>query len=200
MQKVKFNYKWIKSKAISFNKLMELNKCRNKLYDLGLIGAINGIGYGNLSIRIKDSQEFIITGSGTGNLPVLSAKHYTKVIDYTFEKNYLRCEGPIKASSESLTHAAVYRSDSEINAVIHVHSPELWNRFLEKMPSTSKHALYGTPHIAYEIMSLFKETDVRNRNMIVMAGHKPGIITFGNNLTDAGNVLLEKLDSTFNKL
>jgi ribulose-5-phosphate 4-epimerase/fuculose-1-phosphate aldolase len=100
------------------------------------------------------------------------------------------CKGPIKASSESLTHAAIYRSDKKTNAIIHVHNLNIWTSLIDTVPTTLKHVQYGTPEMAYEIMRLFKETNFREK-IIVMAGHKSGIITFGNNLKEAGKVLLD---------
>ena len=44
--------------------------------------------------------------------------------------------------------------------------------------------------MAYEIMRLFKETDVPSRKILVMAGHEGGIVTFGKNLQEAFEVLM----------
>src|SRR5690242_18019711 len=98
---------------------------RQKLFELGLIGVdASGIGFGNVSIR--SGRQFYITGSGTGKFSRLTISHYARVIAYDFEKNWLRCVGSVVASSESLTHAAVYESDPSTMAVIHCHDTELW--------------------------------------------------------------------------
>lgn len=180
---IKFNYEWIKSN-LDFD-ITHINKWRIRLYNLKLIWAYdNNIGYGNISVRLNNG--FIITGSATGKISLLNKEHYTSVVEYDFEKNYLKCEGPIKASSESLSHAAVYENNPKINAVIHVHNIKLWTSLINKVPTTSKKAEYGTPELAYEIMKIkVKE------NIIIMAGHKEGIITFGNDLDEAGNILLK---------
>ncbi len=188
---IRFNCRWIKSGQISFDELDETNKWRDKLYEIGLIGADNnGIGFGNISERIGNSHKFVISGSATGNFASLTPQHYSEVIDFDIEKNTLTCKGPIKASSESLSHGAVYMSDPEVRAVIHVHNKRLWKALLNKVPTTSKGAEFGTPEIALEIMRLFKDTDVRGKKIIVMGGHKDGIISFGKNLEEAGSVLL----------
>ena len=69
--------------------------------------------------------------------------------------------------------------------MIHCHDSDLWATLLNRAPTTSKAVAYGTPEMAYEIMRLFKETDVQSRKILVMAGHEGGIVTFGKNLEDA---------------
>lgn len=191
---IKFNCNWIKSCNIPILKLKKINYWRQKLYALGLIGAYsNGIGFGNISIRIPNSEKFVITGSATGNIKKLNGSHYAKVIAYDLEKNRLTCKGPIKASSESLTHASLYKSDKKIRGVMHVHNLGLWKHLINKVnkvPSTSKNVAYGSQEIAEDIVRLFKETDVKNKKIIAMRGHKGGIISFGKNLDEAGKILL----------
>lgn len=190
---IKFNCEWIKDKPILTKKLIELNNCRNKLYTLGLVGSYNnGISFGNLSARLKKNT-FIITGSATGNLELLDESHYSLVTKYNFMKNSLTCKGQIKASSESLSHAAIYECSPDINAVIHVHNIYLWEKFIDKLPTTKRGITYGTIEMADEIKRLFKESNVNYEKIILMGGHKEGIISFGNNAAEAENILLSKL-------
>ncbi|HPD81848.1 MAG TPA: class II aldolase/adducin family protein [Candidatus Pacearchaeota archaeon] len=170
--------------------IININRWRDKLYSLKLIGMYeNGVGFGNISIRHK--KGFIITGSKTGGIERLTNKYYTKVTDYNFEKNSLNCTGEIDASSESLTHAAVYQSDSEIKAVIHVHNLGLWEKLIDKIPTTNKKVEFGTPEMAKEILRLYQETDVKKKKILVMGGHKEGIICFGKSLDEAGSILIK---------
>jgi ribulose-5-phosphate 4-epimerase/fuculose-1-phosphate aldolase len=107
---IKFKCNWIEEKPLPDACIEKLNDWRNRLYALGLVGVTeDGIGYGNMSLRFGEDQ-FIITGSGTGRLPNLSPMHYTKVIASDFDQNSLTTAGPIVASSESLTHAAIYQT------------------------------------------------------------------------------------------
>lgn len=187
---IKFNCEWIQTEALIKENLDDLNNWRDRLYSLQLIGAYdNGIGFGNISQRTVKNQ-FIVSGSATGNLEKLDAKHYSKVIDYSIKKNSLICEGPVKASSESLTHASIYENDPSVKAVIHIHHLELWNHLKDAIPTTRKEVPYGTPEMAYEIDRLFKMTNVRDQKIIAMAGHEEGIISFGKNLKEAGEILL----------
>src|SRR3989344_6872700 len=189
---IKFNCEWIKDKPIRINKLVEINKWRDKLYKLGLIGAYdNGIGFGNISIRFKKNT-FIITGSATGNLHVMNENHYVLVNKYDLLKNSLNCKGPIKASSESFSHAVIYECSSDTNAVIHIHNLGMWENLIGKVHTTKNDVPYGTPEMANEIKRLLKEFNVNDEKLIVMGGHKEGILSFGKTLDEAGEILLNK--------
>ena len=190
---IKFNCNWIKSEPLPMSELNELNTWRNKMFALGWIGVnAEEIGFGNISIRSKNN-EFIISGSATGKLKTLNNEHYTKVVEYDLEKNSLTAVGPILASSESLTHAVIYEYDKTVNAIIHIHNYDLWKKNMNEMPTTKKEIEYGTPAMANEMIRLFDETDLRNKKVLVMAGHEEGIISFGENLEEAGNLLLKLL-------
>ena len=188
---IKFQCHWIKAPPLRASQLKALQYWRAKLFALGLIGAYeNGIGYGNISER-NAADQFIISGSATGNLAKMVASHYAKVTQFDLESNALTCEGPVKASSESMTHGALYRLDSQIGAVIHVHHLQLWNELLDKVPTSDKEVPYGTPEMALEIVRLFNETDLPQKRILAMAGHREGIVTFGEDLNEAGKVLMD---------
>jgi ribulose-5-phosphate 4-epimerase/fuculose-1-phosphate aldolase len=188
--KYKVNWDWSPSMPVRF--LKELNLWRDILYEYHLIGAYdNGIGFGNISQRFSKTSQFIITGSGTGKLEKLQANNYSLVIDIDMEENTLDCQGPVIASSESMSHAVIYQERRDIHGIIHVHHKKLWEKLLNKVPTTGKTATYGTPEMAREITRLLKETDAIEKKIIVMEGHEEGIITFGKSLDEAGKTLLE---------
>jgi ribulose-5-phosphate 4-epimerase/fuculose-1-phosphate aldolase len=188
---VKFTYERARMDIAPFNALAELNACRRKLLQQRLIGLdAKGIGFGNLSVRDGATSKFYITGSATGGLPELTPTDCVRVVAYDFGRNWLRYEGAAIPSSESLTHAAIYESDPSTSAMIHCHDSVLWAALLDRVPTTSKAVAYGTPEMAHEITRLFKETDVRNGKMLVMAGHEGGIETFGKNFEQAFDVLI----------
>ena len=190
---VKFTFERACADIAPFDTFAELNECRRKLLGLRLIGQdSNGIGFGNLSVRNGATRNFHITGSATGGLSKLSLTDCVRVVDCDFKKNWLRYEGTAIPSSESLTHAAIYESDSITSAVIHCHDSALWRALLDRGPTSSKAVAYGTPEMAYEMMRLFKTTDVQSRKILVMAGHEGGIVTFGKNLEDAFGVLMRE--------
>ena len=152
----------------------------------------NVIGFGNLSIRDGATENFYITGSATGGIPELTLADCAKVVTYDFERNWLQYEGSTIPSSESLTHAAIYESDPNAGAVIHCHDSKLWAALLNQAPTSSKTIDYGTPQLAHEIMQLFKQTDVRSRKILIIAGHAAGILTFGKDLEEAFAVLMHE--------
>jgi len=191
----KFVDDWNNSRVLSSKDIIPLNTWRNKLYSLGLIGAYGNVGYGNISVR-TEGDVFIITGSKTGSHMLLTPDDYSKILEFDIDKNYVKSVGLRSASSESMTHAAIYSIDNKINAVIHVHNLELWNKLLHKVPTASKDAAYGTPEIAKEMIRLFKDEYAGRSGIIVTEGHKEGIFTFGKSLDSAGKILMEY----FNKL
>ncbi len=195
---IKFSLKQIRKDTIPKYKFLKINIYRKKLHDMGLIGMYKegknkGIGFGNISTRTKDG--FIITGSATGGIENLDIKHYSVVVSVDIDKNYLEYNGPVKPSSESMTHAAIYEQDKNINAVIHVHSLKLWKKLLNKVPTTRKDTTYGTPEMAHEIERLFRKTDVKEKKIIVAAGHKEGIFTFGKDIEEAFAIISGFIDT-----
>ena len=183
---IKFTCQQLPVKIDAFVGFNELNEYRRKLLELGMIGIdANGVGFGNLSIRDGATSHFYITGSATGGISELTPSHYARVVAYDFARNWLQCEGSTVASSESLTHAAVYESDPAVS-VIHCHDMKLWAALLEmKAPATPKGVEYGTPEMAYAVRDLFKVTDVKRRKVFAMAGHEGGVVVFGRDLGEA---------------
>jgi hypothetical protein len=186
---IKFDLQWEK-KSVDFpeNMLSELNNFRTKLFDLGLIGMYpEGIGFGNISIRFGNNDQFIISGSATGGIRMLIKENYSLVTGFDIEKNTVICEGQIAASSESMSHAALYKSNHNINAVVHVHHKKLWEKHLDKLTTTDKKAEFGTPEIAFEIGKLANTSS----GIIIMGGHEEGIVSFGANLEEATNRIIK---------
>ena len=187
---IKFSLRW--QRAPPPEEIDALLQWRDRISAAGLIGVQpDGIGYGNISVRAGSS--FIISGSGTGMHTTARREHFTRVIHYDFPANSLLCRGPVQASSESLTHAAVYEADASAAAVVHVHHGELWRALLGKIPTTAKDVAYGTPEMAYDVLRLFRDTPVADGGIFVMGGHEDGIVGFGGSLQEAGTKLLDML-------
>lgn len=184
---IKFRLHWSEDEAPSGTRALVY--WRNKLYRAGLIGAYpTGIGYGNVSVRAEDG--FVISGSGTGLHKTATAAHFTRVTGYSIEENTVHCRGPVKASSESLTHAAVYEAAPAVMAIVHAHNKEIWHGLLGRAHVTAPEARYGTPEMAREIKRLFKETDVEIHKFFLMGGHPEGIVAFGGSLREASLTVL----------
>lgn len=191
---------FIQSGPLENREFDELELWRSKLFQLNLIGEYKTekVGFGNLSQRKDYSQflipadkkaQFIITGTQTGKYACLTGAHYTRILDYSFEKNSVIAMGEVNASSETLTHAALYELDSSINAVFHVHHKKLWKMMLEHgLPSTPAHVPYGTLEMAQAASDLFKNN---SEGVFAMEGHEDGIIAFSPRLDQCGKLLLE---------
>ena len=192
---IKYQIDWQLAPQPAAHFIEQINTCRNQLYQMGLIGAYNnGIGFGNISQRLATPNGlFVVSGTQTGHLPQLNAQHYAIVTQYSIEKNWLQCAGAIKASSEALTHAALYALHPQINTVIHIHHLATWQQQLNKLPTTAAEVAYGTPAMATVIARLYHQTNLPQTKVLVMAGHTEGIISFGNNCPDALNLLIDCL-------
>lgn len=194
---IKYQCHWQPVSVVDETEIVELNQCRQELYQLGLIGVYSdGIGFGNLSRRLADGRQLLISGSQTGGIANLTTKHYAKVVDYNWQENYVVCQGLVKASSETLSHAAIYQANSQVNAVVHVHHLELWQQLLHQVPTTNPNCAYGTPEMAAEIIRLCQQESTQEQGIIVMSGHESGILTFGHDLAEAKAILL----NYFNRL
>ncbi|GBD06845.1 Methylthioribulose-1-phosphate dehydratase [bacterium HR21] len=189
---LKFQLDWEQAPLPRTPQLEELCSWRAVLFRHGLIGAgADGVGYGNVSIRSGAGARFLITGTGTGPLPELTPEHCTEVLDADLERNRVRCRGPVRPSSESLTHAALYLCSPEIGAVVHVHDSQLWHRLLNKAPTTAPTIPYGTPELAADIQRLVHSHRLLPSGLIVMGGHPDGLLSFGTTLPEAVTLLLQ---------
>ncbi|WP_246199104.1 class II aldolase/adducin family protein [Sodalinema gerasimenkoae] len=188
---IKYESVWEAGEPLSEAVLGDLMAWRDRLYGLGLIGAYeNGIGFGNVSQRLGDGDEFVISGTQTGHVPHLEANQYTRVCEFDLGANRLRCCGPVKASSESLTHGAIYQRCPQVRAIFHVHQGQFWRRVLHRVPTTGAEVPYGTPQMAEEMFRLFEQENLSEARILAMAGHEDGVMSFGESLDQAGAVLL----------
>lgn len=190
---IKFDSEWHKDAPLAETIIADLDHWRQRLYKAGLIGFSEElkVGFGNLSIRYGEPSQFIISGTQTGHLPVLSNEHYVLVTEHDAARNHVTCRGPVEASSESLTHATLYELDPAIKAVVHVHSKALWLRLMHKVPTTDASVVYGTPEMAHEFTRLYRDTEFGKTGIAVMAGHDDGIISIGTSVEEAAERILE---------
>lgn len=189
---IKFQCNWTKGEIrIPERTFAALEKYRSDLYQLGLIGMYpDGIGFGNISVK-NPSGSFYITGSATGQFSRLDKRHYAEVLSYSFAENRINCAGLTNASAESLTHAAVYEAFPETAAVVHIHCLWLWEKLLNNYPTSSPEIEYGTPEMAIAVQELAKDAATQAHKIIVMGGHREGILAFGRTLEEATNEILK---------
>jgi L-ribulose-5-phosphate 4-epimerase len=189
---IRFNLRWEeRGPVITAPMLKSLNTWRDIMYSLEMIGAnVEGIGFGNLSARSGSSHKFYISGTATGRHKRLSRKHFCLVTDFDIQKNHVSCTGPVRASAESMTHAAIYQADPKAGSVFHIHHKAMWESLLDKVPTTANKAEYGTPEMARALLSLLEYKTVRDQRIAVMSGHEDGIIIWGKDADEAGKYLL----------
>lgn len=204
---IKFEMEYQVAAALPAAQLAELNAWRKMMYLTELIGQTpsryGGYGFGNISCRVdypcnSGQPPFAITGTQTGGAIDLTPQDYVVVTACYPEANRLVAEGPVKPSSESLTHGVIYAQDDGIRWVMHAHSPHIWrNAAALDLPMTAADVAYGTPEMAAEVARLFRESDVAQRRIFGMAGHEDGIVSFGATAEEAGFVLLGCLARAF---
>lgn len=188
---IKFECVWTPGSVPDSANLPELFEFRNRLLDEGLIGVYpDGVGYGNISIRASSNPpQFIISASQTGHIRRANAQHFSLVTQFNVQQNRVECQGSIRASSESMTHAMIYQIFPQANAVIHIHSAPAWHRLPGLIPTSRAQVPYGTPEMAAEVERLACEEELGARRIFVMAGHEDGILAFGRNLQEAYAIL-----------
>lgn len=192
---IKYESHWTPGPLLEPSAAQQLDEWRRQLFDVGLIGEYveEGIGFGNLSIRSGSARQFVITGTQTGHLAATTAEHYSLVTDYDIAANKVFCTGPLQASSEAMTHAAIYELNPAISAVVHVHSRSLWERLLNELPTTDPNVAYGTPEMAEEFRRLYRETNFGENGIAVMAGHDEGLVSYAESLAAASQKILALL-------
>ena len=91
----------------------ELVNASRKIFKKNLVQR----GEGNLSIRIPNSNEFLVTPTYNDyeNMTI------DDVVHMDFEER--KISGILNASSEYRLHIAIYKARPKVNAVIHTHSP-----------------------------------------------------------------------------
>ena len=189
--KIQFRCHWEPAEPLTGPLAAALVEWRNRLWQLGLIGVYaDGVGFGNISGR-ETGETFLVSGTATGHLPALGPEHFTTVTAHDCESNSLHCRGPVRASSESLSHAAVYASDPTAGVVIHVHHRGMWDRLRDRIPTTDARAEAGTPEMARAIEALLRQPGVKEQGLFVMGGHLEGLMAFGRTPDEAGERVLK---------
>lgn len=190
---IKYNSERVAGQVPVPEALTRLNAARSTLFELGLIGAYpDGIGYGNLSLR-EAGTRFVISASATGAEPTLRLDQYCLVEEFSIERNWVRSRGALPASSESMTHGAIYLANPTVQCVIHVHSRPLYDALLAQgAPHTDATIAYGTPAMARAVMQLV-QTQQALPVLFVMAGHDEGVVAYGADVASATALLMDTL-------
>lgn len=205
---IKFQLEFTKTAALNPEQILKLNAWRQVLVHLQMIGQTpsryDNYGFGNISRRLTAVEKpnfhnpFVISGTQTGGLATLTAAHYATILHCDSSENRVVAEGPMRPSSESMTHGMVYALAPDVNWVFHAHDPMIWHRASAlDIPTTGKDVPYGTPEMSVEVERLFRETAVSQKRIFAMAGHEDGIVLFGNTAEEAGAILLTYLAKAY---
>ena len=188
---IKFSFAHEAAPAPAHPRLHDLMRIRDDLHEWELIGVLpDGIGYGNISTRIEGTPKFIITGSGTGLKFPVAPVHFCEVVSFDIAQNSVVCRGPLPASSESMSHGAIYAARPDARAVIHIHDRVMFRMLIrEGAPQTPADAAFGTPEMARAVGRL--AAGLPPVACLVMAGHEDGLIAFGPDPQSARDILWE---------
>ena len=190
---IKFNLDFKNENMVGID-VLELSAWRNLLRELGLIGntpgRYEGLSYGNISKR--HGFGFLISGTQTGKLEILSGDDFAFCETWDLAHNKVRAKGRVKPSSESLSHASIYDAKSCITCAFHVHSPDIWRNSAELgIVTTDSSIAYGTPDMAREVKDLV--LNMGSYGIFSMGGHEDGVFTFGRSLAEAGQLMIGEL-------
>lgn len=176
---IKFSFAHAAAPPPTHPGLHDLMRIRDDLHEWELIGVLpDGIGYGNISARIAGTDRFIVTGSGTGLKFPIEPAHFCEVVSFDIDQNRVVCRGPLPASSESMSHGAIYAARTDANAVIHIHDAVMFGLLIQEgAAQTPAEAAFGTPEMARAVGRL--AATLPPVACLVMAGHEDGIIAFG---------------------
>ena len=176
---IKFSFAHEAAPAPAHPRLHDLMRIRDDLHEWEMIGVLpDGIGYGNVSARIEGTHRFIITGSGTGLKFPIESGHFCEVVSFDIAKNNVVCRGPLPASSESMSHGAIYAARAEANTVIHIHDRIMFGLLIQEgAPQTPADAAFGTPEMARAVGRL--AATLPPVAVLIMAGHEDGLIAYG---------------------
>ncbi|MFP4005428.1 MAG: class II aldolase/adducin family protein [Candidatus Hadarchaeia archaeon] len=159
--------------------------------------------WGNISSRLKETHEkFAITPSGMDYTEI--EPEDVAILDLENKK----VAGREKPSSESALHAAIYKHRTDVNAILHTHSPyatavacarkdippivEDMVQILGGRIETARYELPGTEELAQSALETLKE-----KNAVLLANH--GGVALGPDLDEALKAaeILEKSAKTF---
>lgn len=156
--------------------------CR-QLLETGLVRGTSG----NVSVRDVHSGLFAMTPSGTGYGSMTADDVAVMTVDGTV------VDGRLQPTTEAVMHLEVYRARSDVNAVVHTHSPFATTFAALREPVPAVHYIlakaaatvhvtpyerYGTPEIAAACVATLEDDQG-----VLLANH--GVVAVGVDLGSA---------------
>jgi len=172
-----------------------LESWRHVFEELALIGRererYDGFAFGNLSVRDPAScDRFFITASQTSDSPIEDADALPRIDACDLNAFHVVTTGTRAPSSESVTHAMVYRADHRIDWLFHVHSPDIWRRASAlRLATTGTDVPYGSPMLAQAVSTLLREHPERPL-VFATLGHEDGVFACGSDADSVGAAIV----------
>lgn len=127
---------------------------------------------------------------------ILKREHWALVESFNLEQNSVQAVGMTDASSESMSHGAIYKTSPETNVVIHIHNKEIFEHMLTfDYLKTPEDIPFGTPDLAVAIENVVKQRGEAD-GIFVTAGHDEGVVAYGRTLEEA----YDHIETVYNTL
>lgn len=166
---------------------------RRVMFELGMIGQdpdrYEGAGFGNVSVRLSSDGSFLVSGSQTSGIKSPRLADFALVENVDIDSNCVASLGKVRPSSESMTHAVLYKMNPNIRCVLHAHDRMLWDcAFDLGLAFTPAEIQYGTTEMALAVQGIARR--LGDVGVFAMGGHRDGIVAFGRNEDEAGKRLV----------
>jgi ribulose-5-phosphate 4-epimerase/fuculose-1-phosphate aldolase len=116
------------------------------------------------------------------------------VESFSIALNCVHSVGELHASSESMTHGAIYAANTAVKCVIHVHSRTLFDWLLkENWPATPAGVPYGTPAMADAVTQLMAQQS-QLPVLFAMTGHQDGVVAYGSDIASVFNLVRDTFE------
>lgn len=183
--------------SIAPNTLALLNAWRHLLFRLGMLGQdaqrYDGLAFGNCSCRASEADAlFWVSATQTSNKAFLREEDCCAITRYDLNRHLLYSRGLAQPSSETLTHAAIYQIKNGVNCVIHVHSPEIWQKTLALgLAHTDATISYGTHEMVNATQDLLTQQLLGETGLYTMLGHEDGVVAFAPDIEQCAELILK---------
>lgn len=193
----KFTTVFVNNDTPKFNEIKELTNICRTFHKKQLTPIIDGFSAGNLSFRLCNTNEFVITATGLSNKEKLNNDDFVHVLKCNQEKLIVEVNGTLSPSSETFMHYLIYSNNFNINAVFHGHNKEILKHATEiGLKSTEQEFEYGTYELANSVLSLAK-----THKFFIIKNH--GFVSCGSTMKEAKNRAIyyfnkaKKIEKTF---
>ena len=145
--------------------------CKN-FEELGLLEDVT-----TAIISLKYGKRLLINGSSS-NIGDIQIDDILEIVDYNPTKKIILAIGSKNPYIETPVHWLIHHARDDVNAVIHLNSEKLAERFVKKLPTTEKEKPPGTFELAKEVLKILRTS----KNLVIK---NSGVLFVGNSLKEA---------------